>query len=47
MGLLDIESIETLDYKSSKPYQKKFKKAGIMQLLNLFKKNQHEIKGFK
>jgi glutamate--cysteine ligase catalytic subunit len=47
MGLLDIESIETLDYKKSKPHQKKLKKAGMMQLLHLFKKFQNDKKDFK
>ena len=47
MGLLDIESIETLDYTQSKPHQKKLKKAGLLQLLHLFKKFQKEKKDFK
>ena len=47
MGLLDIEGIETLDYKQSKAYQKKLKKAGLCQLLNLLKKFQNEKKDFK
>lgn len=47
MGLLDIESIETLDYQQSKAYQKKLKKVGMIQLLHLFKKFQNEKKDFK
>lgn len=47
MGLLDIDSIETLNYLESKQHQKKLKKAGMIQLLYLFKKNQNEIKDFK
>ena len=44
MGLLDIDSVETLDYPTSKPQQKKLKKAGLLQLINLIKKNLDEKK---
>lgn len=47
MGLLDVDSIETLDYTQSKAHQKKLKRAGLMQLLILFKKFQNEKKDFK
>jgi glutamate--cysteine ligase catalytic subunit len=47
MGLLTIDSVETLDYQQSKPHQKKLKKAGMTQLLILFKKYKHEKKDFK
>ena len=46
MGLLTIDSIETLDYESSKKYQKKLKKAGLVQLLKLYHKNM-ENKEYK
>jgi glutamate--cysteine ligase catalytic subunit len=47
MGLLDIEGIETFTYQESKAYQRKLKKAGLVQLLYLFKKFQNEKKDFK
>jgi glutamate--cysteine ligase catalytic subunit len=47
MGLLDVESPDTLDYFQSKPYQKKLKAAGLEQLLRLFKKFKNEKKDFK
>jgi glutamate--cysteine ligase catalytic subunit len=46
MGLLVVDSLETLDYYSSKKYQRKLKKAGLMQLLKVLKKNQDQ-KHFK
>ena len=46
MGLLVVDSVETLDYYSSKKFQKKLKKAGMMQLLKVLKKNK-ELKLFK
>jgi glutamate--cysteine ligase catalytic subunit len=47
MGLLIIDGNETLDYKASKKYQKKLKRAGLLQLLQIFKKYAHESKDFK
>lgn len=47
MGLLDIDSVETLDYNQSKPYQKKLKMAGMTQFLILFKKFMNDKKDFK
>jgi glutamate--cysteine ligase catalytic subunit len=46
MGLLVVDSLETLDYFSSKKFQKKLKKAGMIQLLKVLKKNK-EQKHFK
>lgn len=40
MGLLEIDGIETFSYQESKPFQKKFKKAGLTQLLYLLKNFQ-------
>jgi len=47
MGLLDIDSLETLDYQASKKYQRKLRSAGIIQLLTLLKRIQDEKKSFK
>ena len=38
MGLLTIDGLQTLDYKSSKKHQKKLKKGGLLQLIQLLKK---------
>lgn len=46
MGLLVVDSLETLDYYSSKKFQKKLKKAALIQLLKVLKKNK-EQKHFK
>lgn len=46
MGLLSFDTIDTLDYKESRRYQAKLKKIGLIQFLNLFKKNFEEIKQY-
>lgn len=47
MGLLVTDGNETLDYKASKKYQKKLKRAGLLQLLQIFKRYAQESKDFK
>ncbi len=47
MGLLEVDSLDTVPYIESKRFQRKLKKTGIIQLLHLFKKNQNETKDFK
>lgn len=47
MGLLVTDGTDTLDYKASKKFQKKLKKAGLLQLLQIFKKYGPESRGFK
>lgn len=47
MGLLVIDGNETLDYISSKLFQKRLKRAGLLQLLQIFKKYANESKDFK